>query len=42
MGISDEKIQRIKTGLARRQAEGLTEEKKEQQLLRKEFLASSA
>ena len=41
MGISDEKIQRINELARRSKAEGLTEEeKKEQQLLRKEFLAS--
>ena len=39
MGISDEKIQRINELARRSKAEGLTEEeKKEQQLLRKEFL----
>ena len=41
MGISDEKIQRINELARRSKAEGLTEEEKmEQQLLRKEFLAS--
>ena len=41
MGISDEKIQRINELARRSKAEGLTEEeKKEQHLLRKEFLAS--
>ena len=41
MGISDEKIQRINELARRAKAEGLTEaEKKEQQLLRQEFLAS--
>ena len=41
MGISDEKIQRINELARRSKAEGLTEaEKKEQQLLRKEFLTS--
>ena len=41
MGISDEKIQRINELARRSKAERLTEEeKKEQQLLRKEFLAS--
>ena len=41
MGISDEKIQRINELARRSKAEELTEEeKKEQQLLRKEFLAS--
>ena len=41
MGISDEKIQRINELARRSKAEWLTEEeKKEQQLLRKEFLAS--
>ena len=41
MGISDEKIQRINELARRSKAEGLTsEEKKEQDLLRKEFIAS--
>ena len=41
MEISDEKIQRINELARRSKPEGLTEEeKKEQQLLRKEFLAS--
>ena len=41
MGISDEKIQRINELARRAKEEGLTEEeKKEQQLLRKEFLTS--
>ena len=41
MGISDEKIQRINELARRSKAGGLTEEeKKEQQLLRKEFLTS--
>ena len=41
MGISDEKIQRINELARRSKAEGLTEEeKKEQQLHRKEFLTS--
>lgn len=40
MGISDEKIQRINELARRSKAEGLTEEEKEQQLLRKEFLTS--
>ena len=41
MGISDEKIQRINELARRSKAEGLTEEeKKEHQLLRKEFLTS--
>ena len=41
MGISDEKIQRINELARRSKAEGLTEEeKKERQLLRKEFLTS--
>ena len=40
MGISDEKIQRINELARRSKAEGLTEEEKKEQLLRKEFLAS--
>jgi uncharacterized protein YnzC (UPF0291/DUF896 family) len=39
--MTDEKIQRINTLYRKSQAEGLTaEEKKEQELLRKEFVAS--